>query len=370
MSTIEIITLIITVVCLISFCVVFTILFHHYYRSNTDAVSSGKEDIDLIDNAIDEEKAKKSKPKKVAKITGKVISYVVLAGVFALFAISLVAKIKDDSMLIGDSTVLVIASGSMSERNNDVVKSNPELTNQFDTYDMIGISRYKSQDEVALYDVIAFKNKSNVTIVHRIVEIHVDASSGETSYLTQGDSNLYADNTNNSQYSGYLPYKKIIGKYDGRRVKGVGVFVVFLQSPAGIVTVCSIIYCVLMFDHFSGKYKKAIESRTNMLVKLIDYDFSKENANDISSNYHETLLYKGQIYTFKDGEYVGKEESGVECKRLDDRMVFIKKENGKINLTVLDTKNNVARVFENVSEEEIMDLNKFLNDKDQGEKED
>ncbi len=361
MTTIEIITLFITVVCLISFCAVFTILFRHYYRSNIDSINSGKEDIDLIDNAIDEEKEKKSKSKKVFKLVGKIFSYVVLLGVFTIFAISLTAKIKDDSMLIGDSTVIVIASGSMSERNNNIVKNNPELTNQFDTYDLIGISKYKSQDDVALYDVVAYKNKNNVTIVHRIVEIHTDSSTGEVTYLTQGDSNLYVDNTNNSQYSGYLTYDKIIGKYDGRRFKGIGVFVIFLQSSAGVVTVCSVVYCVLMFNYFSSKYKKAIENRTNMLVNLIDYDLSKENTDDISSNYHETLLYKGQIYTFKDGEYVGKEESGVEYKRLKDRMVFIKKENGKTNLTVLNTLDNTSRIFEDVSDDDIKDLDKFLN---------
>ena len=55
MSAVEIITLFITILCLVSFCAVFTILFHHYYASNIEAVSSGKEDIALIDNAIDEE---------------------------------------------------------------------------------------------------------------------------------------------------------------------------------------------------------------------------------------------------------------------------------------------------------------------------
>ena len=244
MSAVEIITLFITILCLVSFCAVFTILFNHYYKSNIDSVSSGKEDIELIDNAIDEEKEKQSKSKKAWRLVGKFFSYVLLGAVFAFFVFSLASKIQNNTMLFGDSTLVVIASGSMSEKNNNFVKDNPELNNQFDTYDIIGITKYQKQEEISLFDVVAYKNKKNITIVHRIVEIHTDEKTGEVSYLTQGDTNLYADNTSNSQYAGYLTYDKIIGKYDGRRIKGLGIFVIFLQSPAGIVTVLSVVYCL------------------------------------------------------------------------------------------------------------------------------
>lgn len=360
MSAVEIITLFITILCLVSFCAVFTILFNHYYKSNIDSVSSGKEDIELIDNAIDEEKEKQSKSKKAWRLVGKIFSYVLLGVVFAFFVFSLASKIQNNTMLFGDSTLVVIASGSMSEKNNDIIKKHPELNNQFDTYDIIGITKYQKQEEVSLFDVVAYKNKKNITIVHRIVEIHTDEKTGEVSYLTQGDTNLYADNTSNSQYAGYLTYDKIIGKYDGRRIKGLGIFVIFLQSPAGIVTVLSVVYCLFMFDHFSSKYKKAIAERTNMLVKLIDYDLSKEEVDDVVSNYHETLLYKNQLYTFQDGKYVGKEDSDTEIKKLKNHMVLVKRENGTITITVTNTKDNTSQIYENVSEEDASDPSKFI----------
>ncbi len=368
MTTVEIITLFITILCLISFCAVFTILFNHYYKSNIESVSSGKEDIDLIDNAIDEEKEKKSKTKKTWKLVGKIFSYVLLGVVFAFFVFSLVSRIQGNTMLFGNSTMVVIASGSMSERNNNTIKAHPELTNQFDTYDIIGISKYNSQDDVALYDVIAYKNKKNVTIVHRIIEVNKDEKTGVVTYLTQGDSNLYADNTGGSQYNGYLTYDKIIGKYDGRRIKGMGIFVIFLQSSAGIVTVLSVVYCLLMYDYLSNKYKKTIVERTNMLVNLIDYDLSHEDADDVVSNYHETLLYKNKLYTFQDGKFIGKEDSDTEIKKLNDYMVFVKRETGKITVTVTDTRDNTSKVYENVSEEDSKDLSKFIPDDKSEEK--
>lgn len=360
MSSVEVITLFITILCLVSFCIVFTILFRHYYNSNINLVSSGKEDIELIDNALDEEKKSKSRSRRVIRIIGRIFSYAVLALILACFVFSLVAKIKDDSMLFGNSSIVVIASGSMSERNNDYVKDN-NLTNQFDTYDIIGITKYSSQDEVKLYDVVAYKNKNDVTIVHRIVEFHTN-DDGSVSYLTMGDSNTSADNVASSQYSGYLSFDKIIGKYDGRRYKGIGVFVIFLQSPSGIVTIISVVYCLIMFDILSNKYKKAIIDRTNMLVKLIDYDLNSQSSDDVKSSYHEALWYKGNSYTFCDGAYLGKEtKDGIE-RYLDDHMFFIKKENGINTLTVTNTKTNESKVYENVSDDDLADPSKFISE--------
>ena len=154
------------------------------------------------------------------------------------------------------------------------------------------------------------------------------------------------------------------------RIKGLGVFVIFLQSPAGIITVLSVIYCLFMFDHFSSKYVKAITERTNMLVKLIDYDLGSQDASEVTSQYHETLLYKGSIYTFHDGEYVGKEcHDGYE-KVFKNHMIFVKKENGKNTVTVTNTKTNEVKVYEDVSEEDINSPEKFIPPEDNKDDED
>ena len=356
MTAVDIITLFITIICLVSFCAVFTILFRYYYRSNMDAVSSGKEDIALIDNAIDSEREKKSKVKKSLKMVGKIFSYVVLGVIFGVFVFALVSKVQDNTMPFGDSTIVVIASGSMSERNSDAVKNHPELTNQFDTYDIIGITKYKNPEQVQLYDVIAYKNKKDVTTVHRIVEIRqVD---GVDVYITQGDSNKANDT--GSQYDNYLTYDRIVGYYNGTRLKGVGIFVIFLQSPAGIVTVLSVIYCLLMFDHYSSKYTRCIEERTNLLVKLIDYDVEHPQEEDVQSRYHETLLYKDSLYTFEDGKYVGKENKDGFEKVFKNHMVFVKKEAGGNTVTVTNTKTKEETVYTGVSDEELMTPEKFI----------
>ncbi len=366
MSSTEIITLIVTIVCLISFSAVFTILFRHYYKTSTEEVLSGKEDIELIDNAIDEEKEKRNKTKKTFKLVAKIASRVLLGAIFVIFLFAIVAKVRDNSMPFGDSTAIVIASGSMSQKNNDYVKNNDDLNNQFDTYDIIGLSRYRSQEDVKLYDVVAYKNKKNVTIVHRIVEVKTD-SEGNITYLTQGDSNASADNVGGSQYSGYLTYDKIIGYYNGTRLKGIGIFVIFLQSPAGIVTVLSIVYCLFMFDTLSSKYKKAIEERTNMLIGLIDYDLSEGTEKNLIGSFSETLFYKGNAYTFQDGKFVSKKEMNEDDK-LNDHMVFVKSLDGKNTVTVTDTRDHSSKVYNDVEKEKLSNPTGFVDEeKKEGE---
>lgn len=365
-SSVEIITLVITLVCLVCFCTVFTILFGHYYKSNIEAVSSGKKDIALIDNAVDEEKDKRNKAKKAWKIVGKVASYVVLGAVFAVFACSLASKINDDVMPFGDTSIIAIASGSMSERNSDAVVAHPELDNQFDKYDLIGLSKVNGPEDIELYDVVAYKNKNDVTIVHRIVEVR-SLESGDTVYVTQGDSNK--SNDSGSQYADYLAFDRIVGKYNGTRIKGVGVFVFFLQSPSGIVSVLSVIYCIFMFDHYSSKYAKAIVERTNLLVDLIDYDLDHPEEEPVESKYKESLVYRGSTYHFEDGKYLGKTGNGIVEEVYEDYMVFVKKEDSGTTVTVTNTSTNEVRVFENVLEQDLDDLKKFLILAQEGEKE-
>ena len=75
MTNLEIISLVVTLVCLISFSAVFTILFKHYYSSNIEKINSGDNDLDLLVEARNTEKAKTSKKNKTLKIIGKVVSY-------------------------------------------------------------------------------------------------------------------------------------------------------------------------------------------------------------------------------------------------------------------------------------------------------
>ena len=332
MTGIEIISLIVTIICLFSFSVVFTILFKNYYSHLIKDVKDGKEDIALIENAIEEEKKKNKKTTKAFHLAGKIAGWSLLGIVLVGFSFSLYSRFSSNNMMLGNNAYIVIASGSMSYKNptNKYLQTD-NLNNQIQTYDIIEVKRYNEQKDVKLYDVVAFKNKNDITIVHRIIEIRQDGT-----YLTKGDANDISDI--NNQYEGYLKYDDIIGKYTGNNIPLLGIFIVFLQSNSGIITVVSIVYCMIMFEYFKNKYENVVYERSKMLIELTNYDLSKELVDDIDISYNESLCYKGYKYNFKDNEFVSKEviEKQDDLKQISHeknatKVAKIKTKNLKIN---------------------------------------
>lgn len=315
MSNIEILSLVVTIVCLVSFCLVFTFLFRHYYLSSIEDIKIGKEDRDILELAREDAKRNKNKNKALT-ITGKILSYALLAVVVAGFGVSLYSRFANNNLVFGDSGVIVISSGSMSKRN--VVNTYLDefhLDNQFDTYDVIGVTKYNSQSELKLYDVVAFKGEDKNIYVHRIIEIRSD-----NTYITRGDSNNLSDT--NNLYKGYLTFDKIIGYYNGTRIKTLGIFVVFLQSNSGIITIVSIVYCLLMFDHYRTKYDETLEERTNLLLELTKFDLNstEEIKSLVNVSKDSAIRYAGNDYIFSNGKYIKtlKSEENVEFYEVID----------------------------------------------------
>lgn len=295
MSSIEILSLIVTIVALVSLSFVFTFLFRNYFRGIIEAVQSGEEDAELIyEEAMG--KREKTVAQKVLHYSGKVLSYLVLLLLVGVFTGSLVSRFMGTAMSIGGNIPLVIVSGSMSYKNdaNQYLYTN-HLDNQFQTYDVIVVNPTASPDDIELYDVIAFYSSEGTVVVHRVVEI-VDTSEGKM-FVTRGDANEASDD--NALYGDYLPYQQVVGEYHGVRLPAVGAFVLFLQSGAGAVCVVSIVYCFAIFEFYRRKMDLAIEERTEKLLSFLTIDETDENA-DV--NFTEVLTYKGKDYVLPNGE--------------------------------------------------------------------
>lgn len=354
MTSLEILSIIITFLCLTSFCIVFTFLFRAYFKNSIKNINDGKEDIELIDQAIIDEQKKHSKKQKALNITKKVVSWTLFGIVLAMFSVSIVAKFLDNTLFFNNTTIVVIGSGSMSKQNdaNTYLKEN-NLNNQINTYDIIGIQKYEKEEDVKLYDVVAFKSKDGTTIVHRIINIQYD-DNGHHYYTTRGDSNAVSDN--GSLYDGYLTYDKLIGHYNNFKIPVLGSFVVFLQSGSGIITIVSIIYCFVMFDIYKHKMDEAILNRSNLLIELIDV--KQDDELSISNNFQQELIYKGVKYTFKNGEFIDK--TTIDDQKLIDasvnNMVFINENNNNKTIKVRDTKNKTTKQISNT--EDILEKDK------------
>lgn len=337
MNSVEIISLIVTFIGVVSFASVFTILYHSYSTSTINETISGKRDIELIDEIIYEKQEKVKNRRKVNRIIRNVFFYIILIIIIPIFIFSLINKIQGSTTMIGNKSIMVVASGSMSEKNkaNDYLVTN-NLNNQFQTYDIIVLNKVNSESELKLYDVIAFKDDTGKNVIHRIISINYDG--GEIRYSTRGDANNATDT--------YRPcFNDVIGKYSNKRVKTLGIFVVFFQSYPGMITIIAMVYCLIMIDRISAKISKVSQERVDHLTEVIE-QINETNVDSLKAVYKETIYYKGFAYHFDDHGFVDKEE-------ITDEEVLKK------------TDSTVIKVVEN--EDSTQSVNEIIVDKEKGE---
>ena len=126
MSINDIISLIVTALGVISFSIVFTILFGSYTKASIIEIESGKRDIELLDENIYENTVSVKKRKKIAGIIKTVIFYVVIALLIPTLGSALYSKITSNVPMINGKAIMVVATGSMSFKNevNDYLTEN------------------------------------------------------------------------------------------------------------------------------------------------------------------------------------------------------------------------------------------------------
>lgn len=321
MTQVEIIALIVTFIGVLSFATIITMLYHSYISSSIKDIKLGKQDADLLDELIKDGNEKRQKRKKIISTLKNVLFCVFLAIIIPVFALAIVSKVNGNVMMVGGNSIMVVASGSMSEKNkanNYLFTYN--LDNQFQTYDIIGISEVKDKNDLKVHDVIAFVNDKGINVIHRIISFE-DRIDGKRYYTTRGDAN----NSNDT----YKPtFEDVLGKYNGKRVPLIGMFVLFFQSGSGIVTALAVIYCLLMIDHLSNKMGQASDKRIEILSKVFDIENMKEEDIEIMKiGYVEYVLYKGYMYRLDENGVIDKKEVN---ENYEDKLVLELVENSDL----------------------------------------
>ena len=198
----------------------------------------------------------------------------------------------------GNKSVLVVASGSMSQKNaaNDYLIEH-NLTNQFNTYDIIIIEEVNSDEDLQLYDVITFMDKDGKLVIHRIIKIETDEN-GNVTYITRGDSN----NTNDAPST----IANIKGKYTDRRIPYIGAVVLFFQSTLGIITLVILAVCLIINDKQMNKIAKIKNERLNKF-QMINFSVSSNEK-----EYQEEIYYSNIVYYFNNNGFVEKQKNKTE----------------------------------------------------------
>ncbi len=322
MTSTDIISTVVTFIGVFSFATLFTILYKSYASSQIAEIKSGKRDIEIIDEVIYDRQSHVQQRRKVIGLIRTIAFYLVIIIIVPIFAFSLVNKVMGNVMMIGNKAVMVIPTDSMSYKNEaNSYLFNRNLNNQIQPYDIIVLEKV-SKSDIKMYDVIAYKNDKGVNIVHRIIDIDGNK------YTTRGD--IY----DSSKTDLYKPvFEDVIGRYTGKRIPGVGIFIMFLQSYAGIITVVSLVYCLLMIDRTAEKINKVQQERIDKLEEALDY-LDESSSDCMKAEYKETIYYKGYAYMFDENGFIDKTEikEGPYLEKSNDTIIK-EKEDLENNIT-------------------------------------
>lgn len=258
-----------------------------------------------------EKKSQSNNKIKIIANTFLVVFYLCFA---SLMGFAIYVKSSGDLFAINNTSCLIIKSGSMEERNsNNKYLFENDLHNQIDTYSLIGIEKV-SEDSLALYDIVAFKDTKGNIIVHRIIDIK--NQNGKTFYMTRGDSNSAS-----ATYELNLSYSDILGRYNGFQSFGLGIVIYYLQSGIGLITLAFGLILVGFYDILDIYLGKKIKERKKVIYVLINQEIST------AIDHEEQLPYLRIDYGY-DGVEIVKEapkEEKVEFNREIIHRSFVEK---------------------------------------------
>lgn len=247
-----------------------------YFSKTEETINDGKTTIEYKKENTKKLSVNIQEGKKSANII-KIIANTVLIIVYAIFlgfmGFAIYVRASGQLFMMSDTAYLIIKSGSMSEineANQDLIDKN--IDNQIQTYALIGIEKVEKSD-IKLYDIMAFKDPDGNIIVHRIVHIHEE--NGQILYTTQGDANK-----GSAGYEINLSYEDFIGRYNGFQNVGLGLFIYYMQSGIGMITISLALVLIGFYDVLDIYLGKKISLRKNeIIVKLeneIDYAILNE----------------------------------------------------------------------------------------------
>ena len=327
MNKMDLIGLFITIVAVGCFSLIFTILYRAYTKSELKDIKSGKKDIDLIDEDIYDNLKNVKRRRKVFGVIKTVLFYLAMMIIIPFFIFSIINKIQGNVTMIGDRGVLVVASGSMSKKHeSNLYLTENNLNNQFNKFDMIVIEKVSNPWDLKKYDVISYVNDEGINVIHRIVDIDINTE-GEVEFTTRGDANAF------EAVDKFRPtIDDIQGRYVNKKIPVIGMFILFMQSSLGMITIIALIYCLLMVDRYTSKITSAGNERLDKLKKAMNFDGDEKI--ELKANFLETLYYKGYAYKFNENGFIDKEEIK------DDEV--LKDSNEKIIRVLEDDNNNIT----------------------------
>ena len=207
------------------------------------------------DAVITKQFARKTKKERVGIICSIVTSYTFLLALLSLFVTGIVYRASGNNFVINNETVLVIKTGSMAQCYDTELEQKYTLlgydtTLHFDVGD-ICVFEDATQSDLVEGEVYGYKYHDMI-IAHRLIGVDGD------SYRFRGDYNAAADAVAISR-------ERIVFHYTGRKVPGIGAFILYAQSYFGLWSLIGIVSVIVSSEVVLHKVDTINKSRYKAL---------------------------------------------------------------------------------------------------------
>lgn len=275
--------LIVSAISLVCFAIVYICIFSFYYFNRKKCIENKLEDnevIKILDKDVEKYDKKKNKKlsfvdtyykrkkrKKVGNIISNSIVGIFLVALIGFFVWATVMKSNDQTTYFGDKTYLVIQTSSMASINDNnkylkdgSIDSKDRMNTRISQYAFIGIDKFKSEDQIKVYDIVAFRMDDKI-IVHRVYSIG-EEKDGHKLFTFRGDANP-------ASMSGEINVTsdRIVGVFDGYQNQILGSIVIYIQSGTGLISVFAIAIVLMVYIFYYDRIDLRLTERYEALMK-------------------------------------------------------------------------------------------------------
>lgn len=275
--------LIVSAISLVCFAIVYICIFSFYYFNRKKCIENKLEDnevIKILDKDVEKYDKKKNKKlsfietyykrkkrKKVGNIISNSIVGIFLVALIGFFVWATVMKSNDQTTYFGDKTYLVIQTSSMASINDNnkylkdgSIDSKDKMNTRISQYAFIGIDKFKSEDQIKVYDIVAFRMDDKI-IVHRVYSIG-EEKDGHKLFTFRGDANP-------ASMSGEINVTsdRIVGVFDGYQNQILGSIVIYIQSGTGLISVFAIAIVLMVYIFYYDRIDLRLTERYEALMK-------------------------------------------------------------------------------------------------------
>ena len=260
MQALETYNLIICLVVFVGLTALFTVLIVALIKNTLRLVRAGLDDEKIKQEYLQEQNKKNNKFLDFVSNALVILMCVLLACVLVF---SLYSRFTENSKVGAIPTIKVVETGSMEtkHKNNTYLVEN-NLNDQISVFDLVVLHQLPAEEDLQLWDIVVYETKGYF-VIHRIVGIEEpnEKHPNERWYVLRGDANERADEFP-------VTYSQMCSIYRGESVPFVGAFVMFMQSPAGILCFLLVVFASIALPIVEKKITNAINARLQVLGLL------------------------------------------------------------------------------------------------------